>query len=598
MLRNMKVITKLIIGFGIVIVLSVALSIIAIISLGNISTSYRYQQEYSEQRSHVMSTLKYNVMNLRRVTTAINAYSGNIERQKGYATETENICALIYAKMDEYTKLTVEDPILTAEQVKKLTTSTEIMRDTIVHYKKELVDVNIAYAMVDDHESLQANSAALGGLISAVQEELDRIDEIEQRLAATLETNVLGLANTYRTLFIIIAITITVISLSFAFLISSSIKSSITKPVEEMAVFLRQIDQTGDLSFPEKEWNKAKKMAAGKDEMSQTLAALLKILEQFIYYGKCLEQIAEHDLSREIQVIGDTDTCGMALVRVQETLNSVFASLNTASNRVAEGSKQISDGAQLLAQGSTEQSNTVLDLSVSISDIALKTKANADMAGRAAVLAGTIMHNAEKGSKQMEEMTDAVKEINQASQSISKVIKVIDDIAFQTNILALNAAVEAARAGRHGKGFAVVAEEVRNLAAKSAQAAKNTGGLIVNSIEKAKLGVRIAGETASSLAEIVSGINESNQLACDIAKSSEEQSIDIVQINNSINQVAYVVDQNSATAQQSAAISEEMNGQSIMLEELTSQFKLKDGDLLITCLHPGKLPESSTVNYR
>jgi len=258
-----------------------------------------------------------------------------------------------------------------------------------------------------------------------------------------------------------------------------------------------------------------------------------------------------------------------------QNLNNTMAEINSSTAQVATGSKQIADGAQSLAQGSTEQAASVEELSASIGDIAQKTKENAEKAERAATLANTIMHNAEKGSRQMGEMTTAVQEINQASQSISNVIKVIDDIAFQTNILALNAAVEAARAGQHGKGFAVVAEEVRNLAGKSAEAAKDTGGLISNSMEKAELGARIAEETAISLSEIVEGINESTQLVGEIASSSEEQSTGISQINTGIDQVAQVVQQNSATAQESAAASEQMSGQSSMLEQLIAQFKLK-----------------------
>jgi methyl-accepting chemotaxis protein len=256
-------------------------------------------------------------------------------------------------------------------------------------------------------------------------------------------------------------------------------------------------------------------------------------------------------------------------------LNQVLRDIDTASSQVSTGAGQVADGATALAAGSTEQAASVEELSGSIAEIAERTKKNAALAEQAAELAASIKQSAEKGSRQMDEMTAAVGEISEASQSISRVIKVIDDIAFQTNILALNAAVEAARAGQHGKGFAVVAEEVRNLADKSAEAAKDTESLIENSMRKAELGVHIASETAGSLSEIVTGIGESNRLVTEIATASEAQAMGISQINIGIDQVAMVVQQNSATAEESAAASEEMSGQSTMLSQLIKQFKLR-----------------------
>jgi len=260
-----------------------------------------------------------------------------------------------------------------------------------------------------------------------------------------------------------------------------------------------------------------------------------------------------------------------------KNLNGMFANISSATGQVAMRSRQMADGVLTLSQGSMEQAHTVEDLSSSVAEIAQRTKDNADMAGRAAALANTIMQNAEKGSRQMGEMTAAVTEINQASQGISKIIGVINDIAFQTSILALNAAVEAARAGQHGKGFAVVAEEVRNLAAKSAEAARETGSLIEDSAVKARLGSRIAGETADSLAQIVAGINESTRLVNSIAKSSDEQTQSIGRLNRGIDQVVTVIRQNSATTMVSAAASGEMSSQSALLEESIARFKLISG---------------------
>ena len=291
-----------------------------------------------------------------------------------------------------------------------------------------------------------------------------------------------------------------------------------------------------------------------------------------------LEHIASGDLTIEIHPRGEGDRTGIAIASMLRSLNDMFASINHSARQVAVGSNQIAGGAQSLAQGTTQQAASIEELSATIGEMKDKTIRNANVAREAAEMSSIIKDKAEYGGSQMDQMMLAIKEINEASSQIDKVIKVIDDIAFQTNILALNAAVEAARAGQQGKGFAVVADEVRNLAAKSAVAAKDTGVLIGNSVEKANYGLGIATETTESLKEIVKGINNSAEIAAQIATASDEQASEIAQINSGIDQVAQVIQQNSATAEESAAASVEMSGQSAVLQQLISQFRIHDDD--------------------
>ncbi len=302
-----------------------------------------------------------------------------------------------------------------------------------------------------------------------------------------------------------------------------------------------------------------------------------------------LRHMAEGDFTVKVTPKSSEDILSIAINQVVDNIQDLVTQIGESSSQVAAGAKQLQQGSQSLAQSSTEQAAAVEQLSSTMSVVAEKTHDNADMANRAAKLARDIKVSAEKGSSQMTQMVQAVKQIGEASLSINKVIKVIDDIAFQTNILALNAAVEAARAGQHGKGFAVVAEEVRNLAAKSANAAKETSTLIANSMEKSELGERIAMETASSLTEIVEGINKSTEIVGEIAASSSEQSKSIEQINEGINQVSSVIQQNSATSEETASASDAMNSQSATLEGLVSQFKVEEGPKRLGSAQP-KLP--------
>ena len=368
---------------------------------------------------------------------------------------------------------------------------------------------------------------------------------------------------------------------------------AVSRPLKKIGAFAEKIE-SGDLGI-------SSASAPTVDVRSHDeIGVLARTLERAYaqmkgYVGEIRERmhsLAEGDLSAEstYDFQGDFVLIKDSINEHVRNLNHTMAEINTSSSQVSSGAKQVADGAQSLAQGSTEQATALEELSSSISEITEKTKTNAATADKTSTLSATIKENAEKGSRHMDEMIAAVSNINEASRDIGKIIKTIDDIAFQTNILALNAVVEAARAGQAGKGFAVVAEEVRNLASKSAEAAKDTGNMIQNSIEKAELGSRIAGETAASLNDIVIGINESSGLITEIARSSEEQSVSIAQINIGIDQVAQVVQQNSATAEESAAASEEMSGQSDLLQKLIAQFNLIDGDDSLRNLPPAGRP--------
>jgi len=574
--KNLKVKLKMIISFALIIVLLAAMVVFVVIELNTVSGHYEYAIDHPNEAEVQLSYFIGAMREMRRMVSDMTIYATvdlnrvqSVYQEGNDTTYVEGVDAL-----DAFKSVFSSDQRLSqAEKDSELDQESKI-RNAFISYKEDVFDAVYAKARAGDGEgALKVKEAGLDTAVF-LNDACDSLAAVMQLSAENTVNDARSASNQAATIIIIVAVVIAVISVLIALFISGLI----SKPLLLLADFMRRVGSTGDISQSPEVAKAIREYAKVKDEIGNAISGSAAFISHVTNIAGELETVSGGDLSADIQVLSDKDTMGMSLRDMVDNLNNMFAEIHASTSQVSTGSRQVADGAQSLAQGSTEQAASVEELSSSIAEISVRTKENAATAERTAKLSDTIRESAEKGSRQMDEMILAVQDINDASQSINKIIKTIDDIAFQTNILALNAAVEAARAGNAGKGFAVVAEEVRNLASKSAEAAKDTGSMIQNSMDKAELGSRIAGETAASLNEIVTGIAQSSQMISEIANASEQQSLGISQINIGIDQVAQVIQHNSATAQESAAASEEMSGQSDVLQQLIAQFKLKEGN--------------------
>jgi len=381
---------------------------------------------------------------------------------------------------------------------------------------------------------------------------------------------------------------------AFEFVVDQTSIKEIARKMEKQAVFQEHEVQklitnleemaNGSLNISAKTAevdDDTKEIGRNFDYVYKSLNDMITSIHSYIKESSyILTQMSNKDLNQEIvgEYKGDFVEMKHSINKIIYAFNQILGEINASASQVSMASNQVSQSAQTLSEGSTEQSSAIQQITASITEVAEQTRLNAVNANKANNLSADVQSNAQNGNEQMNEMLNAMQDINHSSTSISKIIKVIDEIAFQTNLLALNAAVEAARAGEHGKGFAVVAEEVRNLAARSANAAKETTEMIENSILKVDRGTQIANATSDALNKIVLGISEAAKIVNEITQSSNEQATTISQIDEGINQIAHVTQRNASTAQECAAASEEMTSQAELLNDMVVTFDLKEAN--------------------
>lgn len=558
MLKNMKIGKKLILTFLLIAILSSVGGIVGLIVMTNMNSNYE------------MALTKYGFAqgDIGRYTTEFNN-TRVILRNIIIDNDPQKLQADIDALMKSYAKLDVY-----FANIEK-----NIVSEQTRQYYKNIKDNRIKFRAVAEQEvelakqnkdteayALLVNQAT--PISDKIRADAEGILNVKTTVGNQLQNN-LESQGTVAEITILIVI---LISLIISIIIALSISRSISKPVQEMADAAQRMAQ-GDLNVQVD--------VNSKNEIGQLGSAFS---ETVVYIKDCISDITvnlakmeQGDLciAHTMDYKGDFEALQKSILGIVLSFNDALSQISQTSQQVSSGSEQVSDGAQALAQGATEQASSIEELSATITEISKQVKENAEHATDASLNVNHVRSEIETSNQHMTDMLTAMSQINDSSNQIGKIIKTIEDIAFQTNILALNAAVEAARAGAAGKGFAVVADEVRNLASKSAEAAKNTTSLIENSVMQVENGTKIADETAKSLLRVVESIKIVADTVGQISEASNRQSDAISQVTTGVEQISSVVQTNSATAEESAAASEQLSGQAQVLQELVNKFKLR-----------------------
>lgn len=562
--ENIKIAQKLRIGFLSVTFLAILIGLIGIVNLFN--TIKDQQEAYNQCTLGIEYATKAETCVLKIRTAIRDLYIYYDTDKEEYYEEIIGQLSKLEENLKNYSST-----IANSEDQKNY----DSVKSAYELYKK---DVN---TILDAEKSGKSSSELLSvikGLKGNAGDTLDKFEGITE-YNNTLASERIEHDRFQSLISIGIMIGVIIIAFIVSMILSNYISGIISKPMQKFAAFAELL-AVGDIDVAKVTDEKDRLLYLRKDEVGILAGSFDKVIESTTEQAQITKAIADGDLTAVVTVRSEFDVLGKGLSDLVKKLHSLVSSIASSSEQVDSGAKLVSDSSVSLSQGASEQASSVEELTASLDEITSQTTKNAQNAQMTDNLAKDIKKDAEDGNIQMSELLSAMNEINASSDSINKIIKVIEDIAFQTNILALNAAVEAARAGQHGLGFAVVAEEVRNLAAQSAEAAKETTGLIENSIKKIKAGTEIADKTADSLGKIVSGISKATDFVDSIALASNEQATALEQINQGVAQISQVVQNTAAASEESAAASEELSGQADSLQKSITFFKLNKESVL------------------